>query len=312
VNFFPHEPTGRSSPSVQGLTSDAQQQLLLNALRRANGAIVSYDELREAGIELPASVVSELELASVPIERRWQDSGGKRRLGVRLDPAFDQPDPASDPDHEASEDPLPQRGAPALATARAHDALANAKAEAAQLLGRVSLRSLVPIGLVLVAIVVAGVVVVELGAGRAHERTVAHRVRRAHAPAPAVASLKHTPTTPQSTSSTPQPAPTPVSPGLALQFEAQGHTLLNAGQYGQAVPVLERAVQATGEQLNECLDPVSETCLTYAYALYDLGRALTLDGDSTAAVPVLEQRLEIDNQRGVVQSELAAARASAS
>ena len=29
-------------------------------------------------------------------------------------------------------------------------------------------------------------------------------------------------------------------------------------------------------------------CLTYAYALYDLGRALRLSGDPTAAVPILE------------------------
>ena len=29
-------------------------------------------------------------------------------------------------------------------------------------------------------------------------------------------------------------------------------------------------------------------CLTYAYALYDLGRALRLSGDPAAAVPILE------------------------
>ncbi|TMM00699.1 MAG: hypothetical protein E6G05_11010 [Actinobacteria bacterium] len=58
-------------------------------------------------------------------------------------------------------------------------------------------------------------------------------------------------------------------------------------------------------QLNDCLEPTSDTCLTYAYALYDLGRALELNGEASAAVPVLEKRLQIDNQRDIVAAELA-------
>jgi tetratricopeptide (TPR) repeat protein len=112
--------------------------------------------------------------------------------------------------------------------------------------------------------------------------------------------------------STPGPTPsTPVSPALATQFEAQGHDLLQSGQYGEAVPVLRRALAATGKQLSDCVEPVSETCLTYAYALYDLGRALELNGEPSAALPVLEQRLQIDNQRDVVAAELARVRTSA-
>ena len=45
-------------------------------------------------------------------------------------------------------------------------------------------------------------------------------------------------------------------------------------------------------------------CLTYAYALYDLGRAVRLTGESQAAVPILERRLQIDNQRWIVDAEL--------
>ena len=45
-------------------------------------------------------------------------------------------------------------------------------------------------------------------------------------------------------------------------------------------------------------------CLTYAYALYDLGRAVRLSGESQAAVPILERRLQIDNQRWIVDAEL--------
>ena len=70
---------------------------MLDALRRAAGAPVSYAELREAGIDLPASVVSELELAGVAIERCV--GAGRGVVGVRLDPANEPggrptPDPA--------------------------------------------------------------------------------------------------------------------------------------------------------------------------------------------------------------------------
>jgi tetratricopeptide (TPR) repeat protein len=107
-----------------------------------------------------------------------------------------------------------------------------------------------------------------------------------------------------------QPPPvTPVSETLAAQLEAQGHELLEAGRYEEAVQILNRAVTATGEQVEECLQPASETCLTYAYALYDLGRALQLDGHPAAAVPVLQRRLQIDNQRPTVADELQRARA---
>jgi hypothetical protein len=51
-------------------------------------------------------------------------------------------------------------------------------------------------------------------------------------------------------------------------------------------------------------------CLTYAYALYDLGRALLLDGDPRAALGVLSERLQIDNQRATVQEQLELARAA--
>jgi len=73
-------------------------------------------------------------------------------------------------------------------------------------------------------------------------------------------------------------------------------------------PILKRAVQATGERTSACIQPSSATCLTYAYALYDLGRALRLSGDAAAAVPILEARLQIDNQRPTVAAQLHLAR----
>jgi hypothetical protein len=102
-----------------------------------------------------------------------------------------------------------------------------------------------------------------------------------------------------------------ASPQLAETLEARGHALLESGRYANASAVLRRAVAATGEHLGECAQPSSETCLTYAYALYDLGRALRLGGDAAAAVPVLSQRLQIDNQRAAVMQELALARSQA-
>jgi serine/threonine-protein kinase len=76
---------------------------------------------------------------------------------------------------------------------------------------------------------------------------------------------------------------------------------MNQGRYDQAIPFLRRAVAAY---------PTGSTDLTYAYALYNLGRSLRLAGRPAEAIPYLERRLRIDNQRGVVRRELAAARAA--
>ena len=93
TKFFSHRTPGRtgdagaearaSTTRLEG--RDHQQKLALDALRRAAGYPVSYAELRAAGIDLPASVVSELELAGVPIERCVGEGTGV--VGVRLDPS---------------------------------------------------------------------------------------------------------------------------------------------------------------------------------------------------------------------------------
>jgi hypothetical protein len=70
-------------------------------------------------------------------------------------------------------------------------------------------------------------------------------------------------------------------------------------------------VAAAGESPAGCATPVSETCLSYAYALFDLGRALRLDHQPAAAALILERRLQIANQRAIVQSELQLARQEA-
>src|SRR5437763_4077965 len=68
---------------------DEQQAQLLDVLRRFGGKPVSYQQLRDAGVEYPASVVSELELAGLPLERAYEGPLSARRLlGVRLDPRY--------------------------------------------------------------------------------------------------------------------------------------------------------------------------------------------------------------------------------
>jgi eukaryotic-like serine/threonine-protein kinase len=95
------------------------------------------------------------------------------------------------------------------------------------------------------------------------------------------------------------PAATPPVAGTAqgsTALEAEGHQLLLAGNYPAAISVLRRAV-ATADR----------SSLTYAYALFDLGRSLRLNGDPQAAIPILRKRLAIPNQTDVVRAELDAA-----
>ena len=61
--------------------ADAQQQRLLERLRRAGDEPVGFTELHSGGIAFPAAVVAELELNGYVIER-VHDHG--RLIGVRL------------------------------------------------------------------------------------------------------------------------------------------------------------------------------------------------------------------------------------
>ncbi len=102
--------------------------------------------------------------------------------------------------------------------------------------------------------------------------------------------------------------PGPASPAAAATFEAEGHQLLSDGRYAAAIGDFLAALRASGQTLGRCTEPTSELCLTFAYALYDLGSALRLEGHPNAAVPILSERLRIDNQRAVVEHELELAR----
>ena len=99
------------------------------------------------------------------------------------------------------------------------------------------------------------------------------------------------------------PAPSQGSGAAsAAALNDRGYQLMNAGRYDEAIPILQRAVEAAPEGGKD---------LTRAYALYNLGRSLRLAGRPAEAIPILEQRLQYSNQRGVVKRELAAARRAA-
>jgi eukaryotic-like serine/threonine-protein kinase len=107
--------------------------------------------------------------------------------------------------------------------------------------------------------------------------------------------------------SEPEPAESPPAPeggdaADGASLNEQGFALIQAGEYEAAVPVLEEAVAAYPEGSED---------LSYAYALFNLGNALRLSGRPEEAIPVLEKRLEIPNQTGTVEAELAAAREEA-
>ncbi len=303
---------------------DEQQALVLNALRSAAGTPVSFSELRAAGVEFPASIVSELELSGIAIQR-CRVAGG-REPGVRLVTIAEPPAAAVAEAAAAARVAEPVRAkpiaqpAPAKPTPVVEPPLVRGdwtrvrryRASPGEGLLRAVVRPkrlLAPAALVFAIVVVVAIVVTAtgLGAGSSPRR---ERLAQRQQSRPAVATTA-TQTATASTQPAPTPAPTPVSLTLSAQLESQGHDLLTSGQASAAVPILKRALAATGEDVNACVQPDSTMCLTYAYALYDLGRALRLSGDPAAAVPILERRLQIDNQRPTVLAELELARQAA-
>ncbi len=155
------------------------------------------------------------------------------------------------------------------------------------------------IALAALLVVVAGVVAVGLAANSSssghHAASTQARVKRTVA-----STATHTrPATRRpasaTTSAPAQTSSTASSPEAltAAQLQARGHQQMLSGEYQTAIGTLRQAVSSS--------DPSS---LTYAYALYDLGRSLVLGGDPSGAIPVLQQRLKIPNQTPVVRQLL--------
>jgi serine/threonine protein kinase len=93
-----------------------------------------------------------------------------------------------------------------------------------------------------------------------------------------------------------------ADPAGGARLNQQGHDLIQQGRPGEAVPVLEQAVDSFPEGTSD---------LNYAYALFNLGQALRLSGRPDEAIPILEERAKIDNQRQTVLAELEKARRQA-
>jgi serine/threonine-protein kinase len=96
--------------------------------------------------------------------------------------------------------------------------------------------------------------------------------------------------------------PAAADPADGAGLNDRGFQLMSEGRYDEAIPVLQRAVDAF---------PPGTTDLSYAYTLFNLGQALRLAGRPEEAVPLLERRLEIPNQTGIVRRELELARRAA-
>jgi serine/threonine-protein kinase len=179
---------------------------------------------------------------------------------------------------------------------------------------RKPLGRLMPVALLAVVVLAAGVAIGLLGglgsggegegSGNGRDRAERERPREATERA-----------TPGSAGSQPSPPPSAAGPGTVpppadgagdpargTALNNEGKALIDSGDPAAAVPVLEQAVS---------MFPAGSTDINRAYALFNLGNALRLSGRPDEAIPVLEERLEIPDQTATVRAELRAARQAA-
>ena len=171
-----------------------------------------------------------------------------------------------------------------------------------------------PLAIALIALAAGAVIAAVLLAGGGDGRQAsgadsAQRPAQAQAPTETTRPETTPPqTTPTDTAPAEPPAPAPADPGIDVD------------------PAPRRRPQRAGLRAHEpgrlrgrCADPAAggrvlaqeSTDIDYAYALYNLGKALNRSGNAAAAIPYLEKRLNWSNQRGVVKQELRLARQNA-
>jgi hypothetical protein len=150
--------SGRSGSGVPA-GADPQQQRVLEMLARHPGEPVTYDELRDAGIELPASVISEIELAGIEIDRCHAVRGGRRVTAVKL-PSSSTPPQSAAPQSAARQSPAPQGPAGGSEAMSHSPSPESAPAPPIMVYRRRNMRLLAPLALLAVAAVIAVVVVV--------------------------------------------------------------------------------------------------------------------------------------------------------
>ena len=143
----------------------------------------------------------------------------------------------------------------------------------------------------------AAALIALMSGGGGHQASAPGGSSTAARPRPAQAKPR-----PARTRSSPQAAPAPAAAADPAALNDRGFALMQAGRYGEAIPLLQRAVAGA------CGANAGLTC---AYALYNLGHSLRLAGRPAEAIPILERRLQFGDQRDVVQRELDAARRAA-
>jgi serine/threonine-protein kinase len=274
-------------------------------------------DIREAWSDAPPAAAEAVQRAMARDPRQRPRSAGQ--LARSLDDAFKATQPAATR-------PMPRSDERPVAAAAVAPALTPRPAPAVQPapprqrppapLGGRERRGLprwIPVALIVAMLLVAAGAIAALSSGGDDKGTAAvvpattktpakHKTKTSTSTGSSTSQSTTTqqqPTSSQTTPATTTPAPQAAS-GDPVQMQAQAHSLINQGQYAQAI-TLDKQVVAQG--------PGSG--LTYAYALFDLGHALRVSGHPDQAIPILEQRLKINNQRGVVKAELDKAKAEA-
>jgi catechol 2,3-dioxygenase-like lactoylglutathione lyase family enzyme len=275
-----------SEPSIE-----RQQAALMDMLRRAAGAPVSYAQLHDAGIEFPASVVSELELAGVNVERcDLRKRGARRQAGVRL---------------------ATSREPPEMSTRTSGLALGDARtglARAARALGG-SVPKLSP---PVVALFAGGVAAVLLlialsGGGRRLDAPGGHHRRGPAVPALARSHVSTAAGAGAAVGRQARPAPhaVPVSSSLAAQLDAQGHEMLESGRYGEAIGVLERTLAATGSEPSSrsvyrsarpTRQPTGDQTMSTATTIDRIGTVIVTVNDQDSAVAFYTEKLGFEKR----------------
>jgi eukaryotic-like serine/threonine-protein kinase len=170
--------------------------------------------------------------------------------------------------------------------------------------------------LVLVAAAVALVIVLTSGGGKGghtlgqaagtHKPKTNHNAaaKKHHASTqkPAAPSGTNTNTTHATT-----PPPTNSVDALNTR-QIDAYNLINQGRANDGLTIdrtILSTLSAQGYSVGRCREPASvQGCMVFAHALFDVGHALRVLGQPAAAVQYLQQRLLIDDQRGIVEQEL--------
>jgi serine/threonine protein kinase len=168
--------------------------------------------------------------------------------------------------------------------------------------GRSRAGAVLALALVLAGLAVAGIALTGGGSGDEKPGTNKEAKAKKGAGGSDAADVSQEPSSEEVAAAPAEPAAPSTSSADGATLNAQGFELINEGRPAEAVPILRQAVAAY---------PEGSTDLNYAYALYNLGNALRLSGHPEEAIPILERRLEIPNQRSTVAAELALARAEA-